>query len=108
MRAGRETGHLAALDANVAWLETSLTRTVTLLDQQPPVAGARPHRFELNIGVGKPDKPPVAPPVALELDGETIYLGGEIDRVDRGDNVWVVVVVDVEVGHLQGRLQVAN
>ncbi len=91
MRAGRETGHLAALDANVAWLETSLTRTVTLLAQQPPVPGARPHRFELNIGVGKEGKPPVAPPVAIELDGEVVYLGGEIDRVDKGDNVWVVV-----------------
>lgn len=91
MRAGRETGHLAALDANVAWLETSLLRTVTLLAQQPPVPGARPHRFELNVGVGKQGKDAVAPAVALHLDDEVIFLGGEIDRVDKGENVWVVV-----------------
>ncbi len=81
--AGKETGHLAALSANIDWLKMSLSRTVANLARTPPVPDVVPLKFEGNIGVHKRGAPPpAAPAVPIEVSGRTLYIGGEIDRVD--------------------------
>lgn len=103
IRAGHETGHLAALDANVRWLKRSLRRTVVFLAENPPVRGAEPVAFELSIGVARRETTPShgdppRGPATITVGDRTLYLGGEIDRVDlvrdaRG-HVTTRVVVD--------------
>lgn len=89
---GEATGHLAALAANVAWLSQSLVRTVTSLARNPPVPGAVPRHFELKVGTrGYEETREAIGPLPLVIGGETLYFGGEIDRVDEGEGVRVIV-----------------
>ncbi|MFZ9885996.1 MAG: PD-(D/E)XK nuclease family protein [Myxococcota bacterium] len=92
MEGGEATGHLAALAANVAWLSQSLVRTVTSLARNPPVQGAVPRYFELKVGTrGYEETTEALGPLPLQIGGQTLYFGGEIDRVDEGDGVRVIV-----------------
>lgn len=92
MEGGEATGHLAALAANVAWLSQSLVRTVTSLARNPPVPGAVPRHFELKVGTrGYEDTREAIGPLPLLIGEQTLYFGGEIDRVDEGEGVRVIV-----------------
>jgi hypothetical protein len=86
LRDGKETGHLAALDANVRWLKRSLRRTVVFLAQNPPYPGAEPMAFELSFGIqhrqrDSTDEESLAA-VPITVGDRELFLGGEIDRVD--------------------------
>jgi RecB family exonuclease len=89
---GRATGHMAALRASISWLKEALIRSVTVLAHKPPVPGARPTSFELKVGTrGWEDDPHGLPPVPIKVGDRTLFIGGEIDRVDEGDGRRVVV-----------------
>lgn len=92
LEGGEATGHLGALRANVAWLAQSLVRTVSGLAQNPPVPGAVPRYFEQKVGTkGWQDSDGGLPALPLEIGGRTLWLGGEIDRVDECAGKRVVV-----------------
>ncbi|MBI1945898.1 MAG: PD-(D/E)XK nuclease family protein [Deltaproteobacteria bacterium] len=82
--AGRATGHLGAIGAQVAWLETALVRAVSVLAREPPVEGVEPSAFEVQIGVSTRERPADLEPVTLALGERTLWVGGAIDRVDEG------------------------
>lgn len=92
LEGGAATGHLGALRANVAWLAQSLVRTVSGLAQNPPVPGAVPKHFELKVGTrGWEKERDGLPPVPVEIGRRTLFLGGEIDRVDECAGKRVIV-----------------
>lgn len=85
--AGRATGHLGAIQAQIGWLETALVRAVSMLAREPKVPGVEPVEFEVQIGARQGDRAPDLPSVPLVLPTEdggsrTLWLGGIIDRVD--------------------------
>lgn len=94
--AGRATGHLGAIRAQLVWLETALVRAVSMLARDPKVPGVEPVDFEVQIGARQGDRPPSLGSVPLVLHDEstqteadarretarTIWVGGIIDRVD--------------------------
>jgi CRISPR/Cas system-associated exonuclease Cas4 (RecB family) len=94
--AGRATGHLAAIRAQLGWLETALVRAVSMLLRDPKVPGVEPVDLELCIGVSQPSgEPPEYASVPMHLAHEgaerTLYIGGIIDRVDEGTGGRVVI-----------------
>jgi ATP-dependent helicase/DNAse subunit B len=92
LEGGEATGHLAALRANVTWLQRSLVRTVTGLARNPPVPGAVPRYFELKVGTrGWEDSEEKIGPARIRAGARELWIGGEIDRVDEGPGVRVVV-----------------
>lgn len=85
--AGRATGHLGAIQAQIGWLETALVRAVSMLAREPKVPGVEPVELEVQIGARQGDRAPDLPSVPLVLATEdggsrTLWLGGIIDRVD--------------------------
>jgi RecB family exonuclease len=98
--AGRATGHLAAIRAQVGWLETALVRAVSMLSRDPKIAGVEPQEMELHIGVSIAGQPPQLGPVPMLVknadepasDGaRTLWFGGIIDRVDEGNGGRAVI-----------------
>lgn len=87
--AGRATGHLGAIRAQIGWLETALVRAVSMLARHPPVADVEPVELELQVGVGSSRGPADCSAVPMKLSTtkggpRTLWLGGIIDRVDEG------------------------
>ncbi|HEY4116713.1 MAG TPA: PD-(D/E)XK nuclease family protein [Byssovorax sp.] len=88
------TGHLAAIRAQVAWLETALVRAVSMLARAPLVASVEPHDFEVRIGVGDQSAPQEAAAFGaapIEAHGRRLWLGGVIDRIDEGPTARAVI-----------------
>jgi RecB family exonuclease len=84
------TGHLGAIRAQIAWLETALVRAVSMLARDPVVAGVEPVDFEVRIGTPREGEPGLAS-VPVLIGKRTVFLGGIIDRVDEGDGHRVVL-----------------
>lgn len=87
--AGRATGHLGAIRAQIGWLETALVRAVSMLARRPPVDDVEPVELELQVGVGSPRGPADWSAVPMKVSSpqggpRTLWLGGIIDRVDEG------------------------
>lgn len=85
-------GHQGALRANVEWLGRTLLRAMAQLARRPPVPGAEPTHFELKVGTrGWQESEGGLGPVPLSVGDESLWVGGEIDRVDEGGGARVVV-----------------
>src|SRR5690606_6710113 len=62
------------------------------LAQNPPVPGAVPTYFEQKVGTkGWQDSDGGLPAARVEIGGRTLFLGGEIDRVDECAGKRVIV-----------------
>ena len=87
------TGHLGAIRAQIAWLQTALVRAVSMLARAPVVHGVEPVDFEVRIGSPAEDttSSPGLASVPMVVGGRTIFLGGIIDRVDEGEQHRVVI-----------------
>ncbi|MCC7069939.1 MAG: PD-(D/E)XK nuclease family protein [Deltaproteobacteria bacterium] len=82
--AGRATGHLGAMQAQIAWLATALVRAVSMLAREPPVAGVEPTDLEVQVGASTRARPAELSPVPMTVGSHTLWFGGVIDRVDEG------------------------
>ncbi len=90
--AGKATGHLRAIRAQIAWLKVALIRAVSTLARDPKVRGVEPVDFEVHIGT--PARDGVSThlgPVPMLLGDTQIFVGGVIDRVDEGVGGRVVI-----------------
>lgn len=94
------TGHLGAIRAQIAWLETALVRAVSMLARDPVVPGVEPVDFEVRFGpapaaaAGAPAALVAAEAFAsvpVQIGARTVFLGGIIDRVDEGEHHRVVI-----------------
>ena len=82
--------------AYILWLTGALNRLVVRQALHPPVQGATPKRMELAIGV----KGSSLSAVPIQVGKRTVYLGGVIDRMDKGQGV--CAVVDYKMGSQAG------